>query len=361
MMARLVLEDGSIYQGISRGASGTAWGEVVFNTSMTGYQEIITDPSYCGQVVVMTFPLIGNYGINDEDFESKGPFLRGLIAREICKTPSNWRSKMALEEYLKANNIVAMEGVDTRALTRQIREKGSMRGILTTGYEPNAELLEKVRSLPTISEMELVSEVTAGKVYSLGSEKMEGRPHIVVVDLGLKLSIARSISNIGCRVTVVPATFTSQEILELKPNGLVFSNGPGDPIRCQGTIKTLQELAGRVPILGICLGHQLIALALGGKTYKLKFGHRGANHPVKDLLNNKVYITSQNHGFAVEDSSLPKGLEVTQRNLNDGTIEGLQNKDLKIYSIQYHPEASPGPMDSSYIFELFLEHVKEAV
>ncbi|RJX27063.1 MAG: carbamoyl-phosphate synthase small subunit [Dethiobacter sp.] len=354
MEARLVLEDGSLFRGSSRGTRGEAWGEVVFNTSMTGYQEILTDPSYCGHILTMTFPLIGNYGINREDFESRRPFLRGFIAREFCSTPSNWRSVMTVEEYLKENNIVAMDDLDTRAITRRIREKGSMRGVITTEDTPYESLLEKLKHIPHISEMNFIPEVTTPEMYTWENNG----PHIVIVDLGLKLSIGRSLHNTGCRVTVVPASFSAQDIMELKPDGVAFSNGPGDPQMATGAIKTVQELAGKVPLLGICLGHQIIALALGGRTYKLKFGHRGANHPVKDLMRDKVYITSQNHGFAVDEESLPKGLTVAQRNLNDNTVEGLQEKKLKIVSAQYHPEAFPGPTDSHYLFDLYLEYMK---
>lgn len=351
MTARLILEDGTLFTGKSCGAQGEAWGEVVFNTSMTGYQEIMTDPSYCGQIVTMTFPLIGNYGINEEDFESRHPFLRGFIMHECCHTPSNWRSRMSLPEYLKEHSIVAMEGVDTRALTRLIRERGAMRGIITTGDTPTAKLLEQVRKNPTISEMDLVSKVTIPEPYTWENDG----PHVVIIDLGLKLSIARSMHNAGCRITVVPASTEKEEILALKPNALVLSNGPGDPQRAGGTIKTAAALMGQLPTLGICLGHQLIALALGGKTYKLKFGHRGANHPVKDLPRNKIFITSQNHGFAVDEASLPPGLQVTHRNVNDETVEGFENKQLKLLSIQYHPEAFPGPMDSHYLFDDFFD------
>lgn len=354
MQGRLVLEDGTTFPGISRGAGGEAWGEVIFNTSMTGYQEIITDPSYCGQILVMTFPLIGNYGINYEDLESRRPFLRGFIAREFCLTPSNWRSVMSVTDYLKENNIVALDNIDTRALTRHIRKNGSMKGIITSEDTPCGDLLGKLQNAPHISEIDFLAEVTTPEIYTLENSG----PHIVIMDLGLRLSIARSLHNTGCRITVVPASLNAQDIMELKPDGLILSGGPGDPRTAKNAIKTVEELAGKLPLLGIGLGHQVIALALGGKTYKLKFGHRGANHPVKDLLRDKVYITSQNHGFAVDEESLPAGVSVTQKNLNDGTIEGLMEKNLKIITTQYHPEAFPGPTDSHHLFGLFLELLK---
>ncbi len=354
MDARLVLEDGSLYQGISRGAKGETEGEVVFNTSMTGYQEILTDPSYCGQILTMTFPLIGNYGITEEDFESRRPFLRGFIVHELCSRPSNWRSIMNVEEYLQQNNIIALEGLDTRALVRQIREKGAMRGIITTEDTPNKTLLEKVNNAPTISEMDLISEVTTEQPYTWENHG----PRIAVIDLGLKLSIARSLHRAGCHVTVLPAHLGAEEIMEFKPDGVVFSNGPGDPRQASGAIKALQGLIGKLPLMGICLGHQLVALAMGGKTFKLKFGHRGANHPVKDLVRDKNYITSQNHGFAVEAENLPRELSITQQNLNDGTVEGMMDKKAKLTTVQYHPEAFPGPFDSNYIFDIFLDQVK---
>lgn len=350
----LMLEDGTMFKGKPRGARGETAGEVVFNTSMTGYQEIITDPSYCGQIIVMTFPTIGNYGINNEDFESRRPFLRGFIAREICSHPSNWRSVMSLEEYLLEQNIVALEGVDTRALTRHIREKGAMKGIITSNGASARVLKEKLGQTPGISEVNYIPEVTTPEVYTLENEG----PHLVILDLGLKQSIAHSLHQSGCRVTVVPASFTAEEITDLKPDGLVLSNGPGDPRMAGEAVKVVQALGGKLPILGICLGHQVVALALGAQTYKLKFGHRGANHPVYDYNTDKVYITAQNHGFAVEEDSLPRDVKVTQRNINDNTVEGLEHPSMNILSIQYHPEAFPGPVDSEYIFETFLGQVR---
>ena len=355
--ARLVLEDGSLFKGRSRGAGGETWGEVVFNTSMTGYQEIITDPSCCGHILTMTFPLMGNYGINKEDFESRSPFLRGFIAREICPAPSNWRSVQTLQDYLQEQNIVAMDGVDTRALARLIREKGSMRGVLTTADTPYPFLLEKVRKSPPLSALDLITEVTTPEIYTLGNSVNSG-PRLIILDLGLKLSLTRLLHAKGCHITVVPATMHTPEIMKLKPDGLVLSNGPGDPRKAGAAIKVVQELAGKIPLLGLGLGHQVIALALGGKTYKLKFGHRGANHPVKDLFTQKVYITSQNHGFAVEEEGLPAGLTVTHRHLHDSTVEGLQDKNLKIISCQYFPGDFPGTADPQHPFNLFWKYLQ---
>lgn len=352
--AKLVLADGSLFTGRSRGADGEAWGEVVFNTSMTGYQEIITDPSCCGHILTMTFPLIGNYGINKEDFESRSPFLRGFIAREICTAPSNWRSVQTLQDYLQEQNIVAMDGVDTRALARLIREKGSMQGVLTTADTPYPLLLEKVKKSPPLSALDLVTAVTTPERYTWS----HSGPHLIILDLGLRLSLARLLHTKGCRITVVPATMHTLEIMQLKPDGLVLAGGPGDPRKAGAAINVVQELAGKIPLLGLGLGHQVIALSLGGKTYKLKFGHRGANHPVKDLFTDKVYITSQNHGFTVEEESLPAGLTVTHRHLHDGTVEGLQDKNLKIITCQYYPGDFPGTADPQHPFNLFWKYLQ---
>lgn len=357
MEARLILEDGSVFKGISRGAMGEAWGEVVFHTGMTGYQEIITDPSSCGQILTMTFPLIGNYGINEEDSEARRPFLRGFIARELCSLPHNWRSLKSIDDFLREQGVVAMEGLDTRALTRLLRENGNLRGIITTQDTAQAELLEKVKKLPSISEQDLIGEVTTPEAYNL-EDPENGGPHLVALDLGLKRSIARALHGMGCRLTVVPASCRAREILKLRPNGLLISNGPGDPETAQGPLTTIRELLGKMPMLGIGLGHQLLALGLGGKTKKLKFGHRGANHPVKDLLRDKVFITFQNHGFVVCEDALPPGLQITHINLNDETIEGLREERLKITTIQFHPESFPGPLESRYIFEHFLQDIK---
>jgi carbamoyl-phosphate synthase small subunit len=348
--ARLILEDGSIFVGVSRGAEGEAWGEVIFHTGMTGYQEIITDPSSCGQILTMTFPLIGNYGINEEDSEARRPFLRGFIARELCSAPHNWRSLKSIGTYFQEQNVVAMDSIDTRALTRLLRNKGNLRGIITTQNTDGALLVEKAKKLPAISEQDLISEVTTPEVYSWENKG----PHVVVLDLGLKRSIARALHDMGCRLTIVPATYQTREILQLQPEGLLLAGGPGDPRMAKAPLATTKELFGKIPMLGIGLGHQLLALGLGGKIKKLKFGHHGANYPVKDLIRDKVFITSQNHSFIVSEKGLPPGLQTTHLNLNDETIEGLREEKLKITTVQFHPETFPGPVESKYIFELFL-------
>lgn len=354
MEARLVLQDGTLFKGSSRGAAGEAWGEVVFDTSMTGYQEILTDPSYCGHILTMTFPLIGNYGINGDDFESRRPFLRGLIAREFCRTPSNWRSIMTLEAYLKENGIIAMDDLDTRALTKHLRENGSMPGVITTADTPRAELLARLKNSPAGGAPDLAPEVTTPEMYTWENDGA----HLVILDLGLKLSLGRLLHNTGCRVTVAPASFTAGDIMQLAPAGVVLSNGPGDPRRAEAAIQVARELAGKAPLLGIGLGHQVIALAQGAQTSKLKFGHRGANHPVKDLRTGRVFITTQNHGFVVEADSLPAGLQITQQNLNDGTIEGLREDNLKIITVQYHPAEFSSQANEHGMLALFLDYTK---
>ncbi|MDN5363014.1 MAG: carbamoyl-phosphate synthase small subunit [Eubacteriales bacterium] len=351
MRAKLALEDGTIFEGIAFGAKGERAGEVVFNTGMTGYQEILTDPSYCGQIVTMTYPLIGNYGINDDDFESRRPFVRGFVVREFCQEPSNWRARRTIAEYLEENGIVGIAGIDTRALTRRIRIHGAMRGIITTEDLSPQELMEKVQAVPDISSQDLVVEVTIKESYRLEG----GRFRVVLMDFGAKLNIARELHRRGCDVTVVPAHTRAEEILAMDPDGIMLSNGPGDPQQVPYAVETVRRLIGKKPIFGICLGHQIIGIALGAATYKLKFGHRGSNHPVKDYLTGKVYITSQNHGFVVDDRTLPDDVIVTHRNLNDGSVEGLMHRELPLFSVQYHPEAAPGPWDSAYLFDRFIE------
>lgn len=351
MLARLALENGKIFYGESFGATGSSDGEVVFNTSMTGYQEILTDPSYCGQIVTMTYPLIGNYGINADDFESRRSFVRGFVVKEACSDPNNWRATGTLSQYLKNNDIVGIADIDTRALTRVIRQHGTLRGILSTEDCSDAELVQKAQSAATLSSQNFVSQVTTPEPFNL-----PGPGHrVVLLDMGAKMSIARNLNEFGCDVTVVPANTSVEEILAYKPDGLMVSNGPGDPKNNLETINSLQQLIGKLPIFGICLGHQLLALALGGDTYKLKFGHRGANHPVKDLETTKVQITSQNHGYAVDEKALAElDVTVTHRNLNDGTVEGMRHNQHPVFCVQYHPEANPGPTDSIHLFSRFL-------
>lgn len=360
MQAYLVLEDGTIFKGRSFGSEGETLGEVVFNTSMSGYQEIITDPSYRGQIVAMTYPLIGNYGVNHEDMESRKPFLEGFAVKEYSKLASNWRKDQDLGDYLKKNNILAIEGIDTRALTLHIREKGAMKAILSTQDFNEESLVHKARQSKGLVGLDLVKDVTIGEKF-VYSESEDSKYKVVVLDCGVKFNTLRELTRLRCNVTVVPARTTYQEILEENPNGVLLSNGPGDPAAVNYVIKTVANLIGRVPIFGICLGHQMLGLALGGKTYKLKFGHHGANHPVKDLRTGKISITSQNHGFCVDIDSLnKKDIALTHVNLNDGTSEGLCHKKLPLFSVQYHPEASPGPHDAAYLFAEFVESMQKS-
>ena len=357
MKAVLVLEDGTVFEGKGFGAETENFGEVVFNTSMTGYQEILTDPSYCGQIVTMTYPLIGNYGINPDDFESRKPFVLGFIVREFCAYPSNWRSEKTINEYLRENGIPGICGIDTRALTRRLRNHGTMGGVIATGETIDVEDMKKrVLGHPNLMGADHVLQVTIGESYTMPNEGYR----IALMDFGAKLNIARSLHHQGCEVIVVPATATANEILALDPDGIMLSNGPGDPTDVTFAINAVRELIGKRPMFGICLGHQIIGLALGGSTYKLKFGHRGANHPVKDLASGRVHITSQNHGYAVDAKSIPsKDVAVSHINLNDDTVEGLKHLTLPVFSVQYHPEASPGPWDSNYLFDQFMDLIKQ--
>ena len=357
--AWLVLEDGTAFPGRSVGAPGEVFGEAVFNTSMTGYQEILTDPSYNGQVVAMTYPHIGNYGVNDEDIESRRPWVEGFVMRELSPVASNFRSQEPLDAYLKRHGVVALDGVDTRALTLTLRQQGSMRCGISTAEPDPKKLLARVRSAPDILGIDLVQEVTCKESYEWPLEPPEPRApscerHVVVMDFGVKYNTLRQLAAHGCQVTVVPASTSAAEVLARRPDGVLLSNGPGDPAAAPYAVATIRALMGRVPMFGICLGHQLLGLAYGAQTYKLKFGHHGGNHPVQDLLTKKVEITTQNHNFAVRVDTIPGGqAEMTHVNLNDQTVEGMRHKRLPIVSLQYHPEAAPGPHDARHMFGRF--------
>lgn len=363
-LVKLALEDGTVYTGRSFGATGETFGEVVFNTSMTGYQEVLTDPSYKGQIVTMTYPLIGNYGVNPEDQESSRPQVEGFVVRELTRQPSNFRSRSDLESYLRDHQILGLEGIDTRALVRRLRIRGTMTGVLSTTDLDDASLVRKARNLPGIVGRDLVREVvprqaftwTEGFASAFASELLPARPiqcHVVALDFGMKWNILRCLVQVGCRVTVVPGTASAEEVLAHNPDGIFLSNGPGDPAALGYAVNTIRGLIGKKPMFGICLGHQLLALALGARTFKMKFGHRGANQPVLNHQSRQVEITTQNHGFAVELESLPRELEPSHVNLNDQTNEGLRHRSLPIFSVQYHPESSAGPHDSHYLFEEF--------
>jgi carbamoyl-phosphate synthase small subunit len=359
--AHLVLEDGSIHQGEAFGSESGGNGEVVFNTSMTGYQEILTDPSYAGQLVMLTYPLIGNYGINREDFESRRIQVSGLIVREHCDQPSHTGADETLHEFLKSQDIPAISGVDTRAITRRLRNRGVMSGIITT--EPPDLALERLAEATRYDDVDFVRTVTTDQNYSWDEPALEpGAPgyRILVTDCGLKYNILRLLRQRGCQVTAVPATMPAEEMLAMKPSGILLSPGPGDPQLLDYLVSNVQKLIGRVPMMGICLGHQILARAMGAETFKLKFGHRGGNHPVKDLSDGRVYITAQNHGYAVSADSLPAELEISHINLNDDTVEGLRHRELPVFTIQYHSEGSPGPHDNEYLFDRFLKLVQGA-
>jgi carbamoyl-phosphate synthase small subunit len=356
--ARLVLADGSVYEGMSFGAETDAFGEVVFNTSMTGYQEMLTDPSYAGQIVIPTYPLIGNYGINEQDKESARIQVKGFVIREQCLFPSHYLNEKTIDGYLWDSNIPGLFGVDTRAITRKLRSSGVMMGVITSRMTPEQALAE-LRKQPDYGSIDFVRQVSTKNSYEWENDKLEEYKYqIVAYDCGLKYNILRLLKERGCRVTVVPCTASAEEILKLYPDGILLSPGPGDPELLDYAVKTVQGLTGKKPIMGICLGNQLIARAFGAKTFKLKFGHRGGNHPVKEFSTGRVHITAQNHGYAVDPCTLKDGLEVTHINLNDGTVEGLRHKELPIFSIQYHSEDSPGPMDNRYLFDRFIEMIK---
>jgi len=353
--AILVLEDGRTFNGASFGAEGETFGEIVFNTSMSGYQEILTDPSYAGQIVCMTYPLIGNYGVNTEDVESRRPWVEGFVVREASRIASNWRSTETLDSYLKRNNIVGIEHIDTRALVRHIRDKGAMRSAISTVDLDAESLLQKVLASPSMENRELASAVTVTDEFEYPSA-VTAKHHIVAYDFGVKTNSLREFSKFGCKVTVVPADTSAEEVLALKPDGIFLSNGPGDPASMSSVVSEIKKLTeSSVPMFGICLGHQILGQVFGGETYKLKFGHRGGNQPIKNLETGKIEIASHNHGFAVSRESLPADVEVTHVNLNDDTVAGLKHKNLPIFSVQYHPESAPGPHDSEYLFEQFVE------
>ena len=383
--AILVLQDGTAYEGYSFGADTDSYGEVVFNTSMMGYQEILTDPSYAGQIVLPTYPLIGNYGINELDTESRKIQVAGFIVREECLEPSHYLSGSTIHEYLIKNNIPGIHGLDTRAITRKLRNHGVMMGYLSTTKTAD-EALKALKNLPDYGSLDFVKNITTPQMYQWGlpchtcsfkiqcDNRGERYPYIcgiqsceikkpdfkvVAFDCGLKYNILRMLALRGCATTVVPCTTTAEEILKLNPDGILLSPGPGNPELLDYAVKTVQGLIGKKPIMGICLGNQMIARAFGAKTFKLKFGHRGGNHPVKDLASGRAYITAQNHGYAVDAETLPSELELTHINLNDGTVEGLKHKELPIFSIQYHSEDSPGPWDSRFIFDKFINNIKK--
>ncbi len=359
--AVLVLEDGSAFEGKNFGSEGTSFGEIVFNTSMTGYQEVITDPSYANQLITFTYPEIGNYGTNKNDNESKKSFAKGIIIRNLSPVESNWESEISLSEFLKSQKLIGISNVDTRAITRKIRSTGAMRACISTEILNPEELHKKVLESPSMLGADLAKVVTTKENYRGPMPKVQPAWPVIAIDFGIKQNILNRLSNFGCAPLVVPAMTTFEEIKSINPVGLFLSNGPGDPEAVTYAIDTIKKVIDKlnIPIFGICLGHQLLAQAFGAKTYKMKFGHRGANQPVKNLRTGKIEITSQNHGFAVETDTLPKELEVTHINLNDNTNEGFRHKELPVFSVQYHPEASPGPHDSDYLFNEFVEMIKK--
>ena len=353
MKALVALADDTVFEGRALGSGGECLGEMVFNTSMTGYQEILTDPSYAGQIVTMTYPLIGNYGVTPEDDESSKPQVRGFLMKDCCRLPSNWRSSQSLPTYLEEHGILAIEGIDTRELTRRVRLKGVMNAVISTEDLNPESLVAKARAWSGLEGVDMAATVSCSESYTTSPENPLF--HVVAIDYGIKRNIIRCLVDVGCKVTVVPARTSADEVLALEPDGVFLSNGPGDPRPLDYAIKTCRELIGKKPIFGICLGHEILGLALGADIYHLKFGHRGANQPIKEYASDRILITSENHGWGIAADSLPESLEITRLNLNDNCVEGLHHKELPIFSIQCHPEASPGPHDSYHLFTYFTE------
>lgn len=356
--AYLVLEDGTVFEGESFGAEGSSFGEVVFDTSMTGYQEMLTDPSFSGQLLTLTYPLIGNYGMNARDDESSQVQARALVVREQCEKPSHYESVETLHQYLLRHGIPGVYGIDTRAVTRRLRSAGVMMGVVTSEMEPE-EALTALKSVPAYGDQNLAATVSTDVAYASMGDTPEADLHIALLDFGVKRSIIRHLNRVGCRVTVMPLASSAEAVDAISPDGVLLSPGPGDPAHLGATEETVKTLLGKYPLMAICLGHQIVARALGGSTFKLKFGHHGGNHPVRDMVDGSVHITTQNHGYAVDSENLPSGLEISHINLNDGTVEGLSHAEYRLLSIQYHAEGTPGPQDSNYLFDRFVSMIRD--